>query len=253
MAKNKLKKKIDFINSLDESIKIIEEEFVNKFVRKVKGWINKIINNDNDIYSINKNDIDTLYIIIRNYYKSLGLIAIEKTNNEIESSYSKKFKQSKDNDLIDLSDFARKKAIEKVKAFQKLLKNKLNKLIEGTNEIISRTIKDSINLFKARHIESMAYTDSINIISNQRLKSFERSNVIQGVLFHATLDSRTTHICRPRHDMTLRLDNPLLPKFSPALHYYCRSYLIPIYVNENFLFTSDSDLRSVPDPIFTDN
>jgi SPP1 gp7 family putative phage head morphogenesis protein len=50
--------------------------------------------------------------------------------------------------------------------------------------------------------------------------------VLRGVQFRATLDDRTSAVCRARDGKVYRVDDPKLPK--PPLHLSCRSALVPV-------------------------
>jgi hypothetical protein len=51
---------------------------------------------------------------------------------------------------------------------------------------------------------------------------------VRGLKFVATLDERTTGICRPRNNVRLPLGHPWLERHTPPLHWNCRSVLLPI-------------------------
>lgn len=251
MSKKKPTKE-QLIYKLDFEVRKLEESFIQKFIRKVKTWQNKIINNNNNPYSIGRSEISGLKAIIKDYSKQLSKITIIKTNEELKTlAGNKRVVTVPENNSIDSIYDSKEKAIEKVKAYQKLVINNLKKLDINDKESQIEAIKKTFNLYKARHIDTTAQTQSIAIVNTQRLESFRKSRIVKGVQFLAVLDKSTTDICRSRNGMILKLDDPRLNFFTPPLHYNCRSYLSPVTIYEkNTIFTSQDDLKNVPKPLF---
>lgn len=257
MAKKKKSlelQKEELIFNLDTAIKLIEKEFIAKFLLKVTKWGNKI-KNGSSVTSLGKSEVASIAAITKEYYKKLGKTAITETNNELKKlAPNKKIVSVPEKNFIDFSYLAKEKAIEKVKAYQKIVLNNLNKIpfeSKKNKENIIAAVDKSFRLYKARHIVTPARTESIDIVNRQRIEVFKKSRIVQGVQFLAVIDKRTTEICKQRNGMILKLTDKLLSSFLPALHYNCRSYLSPVTIYEkNIRFTSNDDLKNVPAPLF---
>lgn len=78
-----------------------------------------------------------------------------------------------------------------------------------------------------RDAEAIART-AVNYVSNRgHLEAYEaNADVLQGVQFTATLDSRTTPICASYDGQVWAVDDPA--KQVPPLHVNCRSALVPV-------------------------
>lgn len=73
-------------------------------------------------------------------------------------------------------------------------------------------------------------TDSYNqgrLVEARRLGA---KGLVTGMQHSSVLDSRTTPICRSLHGKCYRIDDPQLDRFTPPLHYNCRSVLLPITI-----------------------
>jgi SPP1 gp7 family putative phage head morphogenesis protein len=78
-----------------------------------------------------------------------------------------------------------------------------------------------------RDAEAIART-AVNFISNRgHIEAYEaNADVLTGVQFTATLDSRTTPICASHDGRVWAMDDP--GKMVPPLHVNCRSVLVPV-------------------------
>lgn len=71
-------------------------------------------------------------------------------------------------------------------------------------------------------------TESTYSYNRGRLASFAE-NAVDYVQFSAVNDSRTSPICRSRHGLIMRMDDPRVSGNTPPLHGRCRSVLVPVY------------------------
>lgn len=71
-------------------------------------------------------------------------------------------------------------------------------------------------------------TETTYSYNRGRLASFAE-NRVDYVRFSAVMDARTSAVCRSRHGLIMRLDDPRLPGNTPPLHGRCRSVLDPLY------------------------
>lgn len=78
-----------------------------------------------------------------------------------------------------------------------------------------------------RHIDGIARTSTTAITNRNHLRVYEaNADVLEGVQFLATLDSRTTLVCARWDGTVWAVDDPAIQK--PPLHFNCRSQLVPI-------------------------
>jgi len=88
-------------------------------------------------------------------------------------------------------------------------------------------MKDVLKATKPR-VETIFRTETTNYFTKTQTAFFEDDEDIIGFMFDAVRDSSNTSICRARHGLIYRPKTKLLKENSPALHYNCRSHLIPI-------------------------
>lgn len=95
---------------------------------------------------------------------------------------------------------------------------------------------DDLEQFPAHRLAAIARTESLRAYNLGSLSSMarlhSRGRFVEGVEFSAILDGRTTDVCRKRHGLRMRLDDPKLPDNTPPLHPNCRSVLVPIVWGE---------------------
>jgi SPP1 gp7 family putative phage head morphogenesis protein len=76
------------------------------------------------------------------------------------------------------------------------------------------------------HVENVFRTNLQRAYSHARHEQMSEPAVVADrpfKMFAATLDSRTTDICRPLHGTILRADHPWWKTHMPPLHFQCRS------------------------------
>lgn len=97
-------------------------------------------------------------------------------------------------------------------------------------------VLDDLEAFPMNRLEAIARTESMRAYNLGSLSSMARlhgnGHVVEGVEFSAILDNRTTDICRERHGLKMRIDDPDLSRNTPPLHPNCRSVLVPIIWGE---------------------
>lgn len=96
---------------------------------------------------------------------------------------------------------------------------------EGGGLVVSATSK-------AWYAETVAETLVGFAYSGGWFNGFARPDVaamLKGWRFSATLDSRTTDVCRKCHGTQLPVGHPWLQSHTPALHFRCRSVLLPLW------------------------
>lgn len=111
-----------------------------------------------------------------------------------------------------------------------------------TGELVSETRKKLKELFQKyvgsdtlpEHIspsrlEVIIRTNTTDAYNFGRLMEFKKNaDLLLGVRYSAILDTRTTTQCSLLDGKVFELDDPNLNRFTPPLHYNCRSVLVPV-------------------------
>lgn len=92
---------------------------------------------------------------------------------------------------------------------------------------IARRIREQFNS-KAYESKRLVRTESARVIDEATMKAYEDSGVVEWVEFTATLDSRTSEICRGLDGTRYRIDDENKPRIPESTHPNCRSCYIPI-------------------------
>lgn len=71
-------------------------------------------------------------------------------------------------------------------------------------------------------------TESTHYYNQMRRDIFDESEDVTHYMFMAIRDAATTKWCKTRHGLVYAKGDPLLDKETPAIHWYCRSELIPL-------------------------
>lgn len=110
-----------------------------------------------------------------------------------------------------------------------LVKNLRTELTQGiiqgdSVDKIARRMRQKFNssVFQSQRLMR---TESARVISSAQEKIYQDSGVVQELIYTATLDSKTSEICRDRDTKRWKIDDPKRPKI-PA-HPNCRSAWIP--------------------------
>lgn len=90
---------------------------------------------------------------------------------------------------------------------------------------IAKRIDQQFNS-KAYQSQRLIRTESARVISSAQEKIYAESGVVEYLIYTATLDNRTSQICRSRDGKKWRIDDPNRPMI-PA-HPNCRSCWIPV-------------------------
>lgn len=101
--------------------------------------------------------------------------------------------------------------------------------------------------YNKNQLWAVVRTNTTSII-NQGKKGFARANVpfVKGMRFQAVLDDNTTQICEELNGHEFAIDDPELDKYTPSLHFECRSGLD--YITEgNPQFDPEGINQEVPE------
>jgi SPP1 gp7 family putative phage head morphogenesis protein len=98
-------------------------------------------------------------------------------------------------------------------------------IIQGESiDKMARRIRKSFNT-SVYNSQRLMRTESARVISSAQEKIYEESGVVQELIYTATLDSKTSDVCKSRDSKRWKIDDPKRPKI-PA-HPNCRSCWIP--------------------------
>lgn len=245
---------------LDSILKSLEDSFIIKLSKLFKRIVNNLakkINNTNlfinSLTVENKNDVFELKKYLENYYKKIGKATINQTNKEIQELSGKRSTIK----IPDINEGLRYRteqlAIQKLKDFQREIRDKIlsSDISLKDKKAILSTLKKTHNSFVNKHVVIVSRMESVSHANNQRLEAFKKSSIVTGVQFLAVLDNRTTPICQSRHNMVIKLDDPLLPNFTPPCHFGCRSLLSPVTIYDKLEPTKFTKLLDVPNKNFS--
>jgi SPP1 gp7 family putative phage head morphogenesis protein len=96
---------------------------------------------------------------------------------------------------------------------------------------------------KAYGSQRLIRTESARVISSAQEKIYAESGVVEYLIYTATLDNRTSEICRSRDGKKWRIDDPTRPTI-PA-HPNCRSCWIPAIENYTPTKRKDNETKEI--------
>lgn len=255
MAKRNKKTRTQLAFELDAILKILEDSFILKLASFFKKLASQFLAKADNLplfqkklKEIDKQEIAGLKKLMNEYYKKVGSATIKQTRAELKELSEKSTKFTVVNVPENLRLRAEELAKQKLKDYRDNLIGKIQSQ-EGTlkdKALLKKQIKNASKQFINRNVTIVARMESITVANDRRLEAFQKSNIVAGVQFLAVLDKRTTQICKSRHSMILKLNDPQLPNFRPPCHFGCRSLLSPVTIFEKFVYTPNADLKAVP-------
>jgi len=100
------------------------------------------------------------------------------------------------------------------------------------------------------HLENIVRTNFSDAYNQGRLDMMrdpDVRSVVTGGMFSAVMDDRTTPICQSLDGQVFEIGDPDLGRFTPPLHYLCRSTVVPITKYETFKpITPELKARALP-------
>lgn len=108
------------------------------------------------------------------------------------------------------------------------VKKALVRYLAGTSRQDTETALNQILKSGRDRASNITTTESTYSYNRGRLASFAE-NRVDYLQFSAVMDGRTSPICRSRHGLIMRMDDPGVSGNTPPLHGRCRSVLLPIY------------------------
>jgi SPP1 gp7 family putative phage head morphogenesis protein len=92
---------------------------------------------------------------------------------------------------------------------------------------VREVLRTDGDMAKAR-VETIVRTESTNYWNKGRRVLYDRSPDVTHYLFVALRDKATTRWCKTRQGLVYAKNDPLLKKETPAIHYGCRSEILPL-------------------------
>lgn len=119
------------------------------------------------------------------------------------------------------------------KQYQEKLRQKFEEIVPKMKDgsITPKEAKEELlSSWKASksRVETIFRTETTNYFGKAQVAFFEDDPEIIGFLFDSLKDSASTKICRSRHGLVYKPGTKLLTENTPALHWNCRSHLIPL-------------------------
>lgn len=101
------------------------------------------------------------------------------------------------------------------------------------SEVIATTLT-AIDKFVASASTYQSAGAIVNEVINTERNNFffKNADLIQGFQFSAVLDGKTTLICASLDGKTFKIDDASGLEFRPPLHWFCRSILVPILIEQ---------------------
>lgn len=161
-----------------------------------------------------------------------GIVAVDIMNKTLPDSLVNKIVK---NSI--LSDgYTIKEGFEKLDTrLQETFQNQIRLgVLNGDNtQTIIKNLKPYMTDFKDNRIEALVKTAVSTVVNNTRLETYkENEEIFKGYQHQSVIDFRTTTECGIRDNLTWTIDlKPIghkLPFKNPALHYRCRSIMLPL-------------------------
>lgn len=161
-----------------------------------------------------------------------GIVAVDIMNKTLPDSLVNKIvKNSYLSDGLTIKQGFEKLDIRLQETFQNQIR--LGVLNGDTTQTIIKNLKPYMTDFKDNRIEALVKTAVSTVVNNTRLETYkENEEIFKGYQHQSVIDFRTTTECGIRDNLTWTIDlKPIghkLPFKNPALHYRCRSIMLPL-------------------------
>ncbi|WP_226087476.1 minor capsid protein [Mesobacillus sp. S13] len=107
---------------------------------------------------------------------------------------------------------------------------------------IARRVRKQMGI-RYHHSQVLIRTESARVISSAQERIYQDSGAVEGIIFTATLDSKTTDYCQKNDSKRWKIDDPKRPKL-PA-HISCRSCWIPAAKNYQPKKRKDNETKGI--------
>jgi SPP1 gp7 family putative phage head morphogenesis protein len=103
------------------------------------------------------------------------------------------------------------------------------------DRVFAEWVGSAVEGLSTARLNNVVRTNFTEAFNEGRKMAFNDPDVvadIAGVQFSAILDERTTDVCDQLDGMTFRNDDPDLARFTPPMHFQCRSVLVPVLIDD---------------------
>lgn len=121
----------------------------------------------------------------------------------------------------------RKKFLEKIQDAWKRAGDDFLSGDVATQEIAVNYIQQEAQVVFSR-AKMIVETETTRYFNKARREVYDQSPDVTHYLFMAIRDHRTTEWCRDRHGLVYKKGDPLLDEETPPIHWYCRSEMLPL-------------------------
>jgi len=208
---------------------------INLESRTVKTNLRKELENNLKSYfnDLEKKSIDSVR-------KELAKTTTNKTDRLIISNLQANKSIAKNN------KWAKQLADKQVKAFEDMVNKALKDAKKANPDITDKQLKsiidDRLKAFKNTRLDNTIANEANRIQNQVRLEGYKDSGLVQGIIFVAVLDNRTTKNCETKNGTKLRIDDPRLQNYITPQHPRCRSYLSYILTKDKVRYTNNSKI-----------
>lgn len=225
----------DYIKQVYASMGTRDVNVINK---SIKARITRYEALEKQIQSI----LDNLYDI---QYKDGGINKLKEVyensyyntlyNIDIYNGFHKEFAQVNVRDIETLikypfngSNYSDRLWKQKDHMLTKLKENITTMLVQGKNPKTLST--DFVKIFKTKQFEAyrLLHTEGSFIIEQGTLAAYKEDGVEEYQIL-ATLDTKTSDICREQDSKTYKVDDYITGSTAPPFHQFCRTTTVPYY------------------------
>jgi SPP1 gp7 family putative phage head morphogenesis protein len=269
----------DFLNLIDSMFNLTDEQH-KEIIQAYKGSLDNVLSIIAKIYmqyavdgkltlaDLNKyNRLVSIEQQIREEIKNLGGIETNKFNTILKDIYSQSYYNTafvleKSSQIAIDFTLLKPEFVKEAVAFNwsgvpfseriwgnndqlvKSLRTELTQgIIQGDSvDKMARRIRQKFNT-SVYNSQRLMRTESARVISSAQEKIYQDSGVVQELIYTATLDNKTSQICRDRDGKRWKVDDPSRPKI-PA-HPNCRSCWIPSVSNYQPKKRKDNETKKI--------
>ena len=88
---------------------------------------------------------------------------------------------------------------------------------------------------RAHRLETIVRTNTTDAYNQARKNEFREDDFVVAMEYSAVLDDRTTDFCREHDGKIYKKDDPYLDTITPPNDFNCRSLLVPVLADEEFI------------------
>ena len=251
---------IQSIKKLDKSLKAKEKLFSTKLDKNYDGFgktaqkqLNTFKSGYRKDFKPDKKQQEKLRQDLQKYFKDIQKTALTSAKKDLFSKAVNKDvkikitaitanKTSKANDK-----WAAKLAEKQIKDYNRIINDSIKKAIKVNPNISKAELKALIDAkttaFKNIRTKTTTGNETNRIQNQTRLEAYRDSGIVQGVVFTAVLDLRTTQNCIDKDGTKIEVNDPRLQYYMIPQHLNCRSTLVPVFIGDKFKVTNTATIN----------